>query len=73
MKKRIKEYDLVELLVEKEEYAEHGIHKGEIGCVMELYGRSAAEVDFSGFDENGNFYGDCFSFPLSELKLVEKK
>ncbi len=31
------EYDLVELAVEKEEYAKEGVHKGDRGAVMEDY------------------------------------
>lgn len=31
------EYDLVELIVEKEEYAKEGVHKGAKGAVMENY------------------------------------
>jgi len=28
-------------------------------------------VDFSGIDENGNFYGDCISVKIDDLKVVE--
>ncbi len=31
---KIKEYDLVELIVEKDCYAKHGVHKGMVGAVM---------------------------------------
>ena len=31
----INNYDTVELTVEAERYARHGIHKGDIGCVID--------------------------------------
>ena len=31
----MKEYDLVELLVEKTGYAKYGVHKGMQGCVFD--------------------------------------
>lgn len=34
---KFKEYDVVELVVEKERYSKHGIHKGMRGVVMEKY------------------------------------
>ena len=47
--KLIKEYDMVELTVEKERYSECGIHKGAIGCVMDDKAvRDDIEVDFLG-------------------------
>lgn len=33
----VKEYDVVEVIVEKEEYAKEGVHKGCLGTVMEPY------------------------------------
>lgn len=33
----VKEYDKVELVVEKSEYAKEGVHKGMTGCVMCSY------------------------------------
>ena len=53
----INEYDKVELLVEDEKYSKYGVHKGDTGCVMEIWGRDDVEVDFSGIDEKGNFMG----------------
>lgn len=32
---KYKEYDLVELVAEKEKYVRAGVHKGDIGCIME--------------------------------------
>ena len=68
---KIKEYDLVELIVEEERYAKFGIHKGDRGCVMDNGAvQNYIEVDFSGIDENGNFYGDCISVKIDDLKVV---
>ena len=65
------EYDVVELLVEKEIYAKHGIHKGASGCVMDDNAvDNFIEVDFSGIDENGNYYGDCISVKIDDLKKL---
>lgn len=33
----VKEYDKVQLLVEKPEYATEGVHKGDYGCVLQPY------------------------------------
>ena len=33
----MKEYDRVELIVEKEAYAKEGVHKGMTGCVISSY------------------------------------
>ncbi len=67
----IKEYDLVELLVEDEKYAKFGIHKGDTGCVMENNAvQDFIEVDFSGIDENGNFFGDCISVKIEDIKVI---
>lgn len=68
----IKEYDFVELVVEKEEYAKYGIHKGEKGCVTEAKAvKNYVEVDFSGVDENGEYYGDCIAVKVNDLKVIE--
>lgn len=65
------EYDMVELLVEKEIYAKHGVHKGAVGIVaMEGAVDDAILVDFSGIDENGNYYGDCISVKIDDLKKL---
>ena len=68
----IKEYDLVELIVEDEKYAKEGIHKGDKGCVMDDHAvQGYILVDFSGIDENGQFYGDCILVNIDDLKLVD--
>lgn len=68
----IKEYDVVELVVEKEEYAKSGIHKEARGCVMDAKAvQDYVEVDFSGVDENGEYYGDCIAVKIQDLKVVK--
>ena len=68
----INDYDIVELSVEKERYTQDGIHKGAIGCVMDS---NAVDdyilVDFSWVDENGNYFGDCISVKIDELKVID--
>ena len=69
---KVKAYDMVELLVENAKYAKYGIHKGDKGCVMDDNAvQNYVEVDFSGIDKNGNFYGDCISVNVDDLKVIE--
>lgn len=68
----IKEYDLVELLIEDEKYSKFGVHKGNKGCVISNYAiQNQVEVDFSWVDKNGNFYGDCIVVDVDDLKVLE--
>lgn len=68
----INDYDKVELIVEKEKYAQDGIHKGAIGCVMDSNAvGDYVLVDFSWVDENGNYFGDCILAKISDLKVLE--
>lgn len=63
---------MVELIVEDNKYAKYGIHKGDIGCVMDNKAvQNYIEVDFSGVDENGKYYGECISVKLDDLKLLK--
>ena len=72
-KLKFNEYDWVELIVEKEEYAKEGIHKGETGVVAIDYAiDNDILVDFSGIDENGEYYGECISVKIEDLRLIEK-
>ena len=65
-------YDMVELLIEDNKYSKYGIHKGDIGCVMDTQAvQGYIEVDFSGIDENGQYYGDCISVNIDDLKVIE--
>lgn len=66
------ECDKVELLVEDEKYAKFGAHKGDIGNIAIDYAVSdSILVDFSGIDENGNYYGDCISVKIEDLKIIK--
>lgn len=68
----INNYDMVELIVEANKYTKFGIHKGSRGCVMDNKAvQNYIEVDFSGIDENGNFYGDCISVNIKDLKVIK--
>ncbi len=68
----INEYDMVELMVDAEEYTKLGIAKGDRGCVMNNTAvQNYIEVDFSGIDEKGNFYGDCISVKIEDLKVIK--
>ena len=70
---KIKEYDMVELLVEDKKYSQYGVHKGDCGCVMDNNAvQDYIEVDFSGIDKNGNSYGDCISVKIGDLKVINK-
>ncbi len=69
---KIKLYDNVELLVEENRYAKFGIHKGDIGCVMDNNAiQNYIEVDFSGINEKGEYYGECISVKISDLKVLD--
>ncbi len=69
----VKEYDRVELLVEKEKYAKFGVHKGAQGFVMDAVAvGNNIIVDFSYVDEDGNFFGDCISANIKDLKVINK-
>lgn len=71
---KIEEYDLVELLVEDSKYIKFGIHKGARGCVMQSSAvKNYIEVDFSGVDKYGKFYGDCISVKIEDLKVIKDK
>lgn len=66
------ECDLVELLVEKEAYSQLGIHKGDTGVIALDYAvNDEILVDFSGVDDDGNYYGDCISVNIHDLKLIK--
>ena len=68
----IEEYDMVELIVEDEKYSKFGIHKGDIGCVIDdNMIDNYIVVVFSGIDEKGEYYGDCISVNIKDLKILE--
>lgn len=67
----IKAYDAVELIVEDTQYTKYGIHKGTKGCVMDDNAvQNYIEVDFSGINERGEYYGDCISVKIDDLKKI---
>lgn len=69
---KIKEYETVELIVENEKYSKYGVHKGDRGCVTDNNAvQNYIEVDFTGVDKDGNYYGDCISVKIDDLKVVE--
>lgn len=69
---KIKEYDLVELLVEDDRYAKHGVHKGDKGCVISNHAiQNKVEVDFTWIDKTGDFHGDCIVVNVKDLKVIE--
>lgn len=68
----IRAYDIVELIVEDDKYSKFGIHKGDRGCVMDDNAiENYIEVDFSGIDNDGDFYGECISVKTDDLKVVK--
>lgn len=69
---KIKPYSRVELIVEDEKYTKIGIHKGDIGIVVDTFAiQNNIEVDFSGIDDNGEFYGDSLGINIDDLKVIK--
>ncbi len=69
----LKAYDMVELTVEDEKYAKYGVHKGEIGCVLEGgIINDKCFVDFTGVDKQGKMYGACITVKIKDLKKLLK-
>ena len=68
-----KVYDQVELLVDDGKYSKYGVHKGDIGTIMEdVAVQDYILVDFGRLDENNNYYGDCISVNLKDIKIIKK-
>lgn len=68
---KVNAYDKVELIRDSARYADYGIYRGDTGCVMENYAVNGfILVDFSGVDKNGNYYGDCISVKIDDLKVL---
>lgn len=68
----IKNYDKVELLVEKEKYSKHGVHKGSVGIVIDDNAvKDYIEVDFSFVNEKGEYCGESFAVNLKDIKVME--
>ena len=73
-KKEFEAYNQVELLVEDEKYYKFGVHKGDKGVIMADYAvKDYVLVDFGRLDENNNYYGDCISVKLKDVKILEEK
>lgn len=69
--RKFKAYEQVELLVEDEKYTKFGIHKGDIGTIMEdVAVQDYMLVDFGRLDENNNYFGDCVSVKTSDIKII---
>lgn len=72
-KPKFKECDYVEVIVEKDKYAKHGVHCGDKSfIVLNEMIKNEMLVDFTGVDENGDIYGEEVSININDLKLVEK-
>ena len=68
----IKQYSTVELLVENKKYNKFGIHKGDIGCVVDNKAiQNYIEVDFSKINSDGKYVGDSISVKISDLKILD--
>ena len=67
------ETDCVELVVEKEEYSKHNIHKGEIGVIAsgEMINNKML-VDFTGVDKDVKISGEIISVDVNDLKLKKR-
>lgn len=67
-----KDYNSVELIVEKECYAKLGVHKGNTGCIMSSKAiQNYIEVDFSGIDKNGEYYGESLAVNINDIKIIK--
>ena len=68
------ECDIVELLVEDKKYTKYGIHQGETGIIADdgSMVNNKVLVDFTGIDENKQFYGEIILVNVDDLKLVKR-
>lgn len=72
-KKEFEAYTQVELLIEDDKYSKFGVHKGDKGVIMEDYSvKDYVLVDFGRLDENNNYYGDCISVKLNDVKILQE-
>jgi len=64
---------LVEVIVEKDKYTKHGVHRGDKGfIVLNEMIKNEMLVDFTSVNENGDIYGEEVSININDLNLVEK-
>ena len=69
---KINLFDKVELVTENKKYTKYGLHKGEIGIVVDnTLADNCVEVDFIYLNENSEFYGDTFSIDINDLKVIK--
>lgn len=67
----VKEYDVVELLVDDAYYKKHGVKKGDRGIVVIDYAvQGSILVDFTRVLPDGECIGDCISVDIKDLKVV---
>ena len=66
----MKEYDFVEVMVEKEEYAKEGVHKGMQGTILDP---RCIEESWLVYFEDPITFADTIGIPIKEkdLKIVE--
>ena len=66
----VKEYDKVELIVEKPRYAIEGVHKGMIGCVISSYAINGEWLIIFSEDDTGKDIADiCVA--REDFKVIE--
>lgn len=69
-----KAYQQVKLLVEDDKYSKFGVHKGDIGTIMEDVAiQDHILVDFGRLDENNEYYGDCISVKLKDVIILQNE
>ncbi len=67
-----KEFDTVELIVEKKEYAQLGLHKGCIGTIaIDYIVDNTILVDFDQLSDSGDFFDDVVRVNVADLKLID--
>jgi hypothetical protein len=67
----VKEYDVVELIVEKPEYAMEGVHKGDRGCVISTYAINDEWLIIFSERETGKDIADiCVN--RKDFKIIDK-
>lgn len=69
---KFKEYDKVMLTTEDKKYLKFGLHKGDIGFIMDnnMVG-NCVEVDFPYLDEDNEHFGENFSINIDDLKIIK--
>ena len=74
---QIKEYDFVQIIVDKEKYIKHGVYKGMVGTVMQNHAiKNNWEVCFEGkatFNGIAKANDIWLSVYEEDIKLIDKK